>query len=80
MSGAMANGIGSVEIVEAMARAGFLGVFGSAGLPLVAIERALDRIERSLGDRLPFGMNLIHSPGEPEHENRPWWISISEEA
>ena len=31
MSGAMANGIGSVEIVEAMARGGFLGVFGSAG-------------------------------------------------
>jgi trans-AT polyketide synthase, acyltransferase and oxidoreductase domains len=68
MSGAMANGIGSVEIVEAMARAGFLGVFGSAGLSIGAIERALDRIERSLGDRLPFGMNLIHSPGEPDHE------------
>ena len=38
MSGAMANGIGSVEIVEAMARGGFLGVFGSAGLSLGAIE------------------------------------------
>jgi trans-AT polyketide synthase, acyltransferase and oxidoreductase domains len=68
MSGAMANGIGSVEIVEAMARAGFLGVFGSAGLPPAAIERALDRIERSLGGQLPFGMNLIHSPGEPDLE------------
>ena len=34
MSGAMANGIGSVEIVEAMGRHGFLGIFGSAGLPL----------------------------------------------
>ena len=34
MSGAMANGIGSVEIVEAMGRRGFLGVFGAAGLPL----------------------------------------------
>ncbi len=32
MSGAMANGIGSVEIVEAMGRQGFLGVFGAAGL------------------------------------------------
>ena len=40
MSGAMANGIGSVEIVEAMARAGFLGVFGSAGLSIAAIARA----------------------------------------
>jgi trans-AT polyketide synthase/acyltransferase/oxidoreductase domain-containing protein len=69
MSGAMANGIGSVEIVEAMARAGFLGVFGSAGLPLPAIEHALDRLERSLSDSLPFGMNLIHSPGEPDMES-----------
>ena len=68
MSGAMANGIGSVEIVEAMARAGFLGVFGSAGLSLPAIEHALDRLGRSLGDSLPFGMNLIHSPGEPDLE------------
>jgi hypothetical protein len=38
MSGAMANGIGSVEIVEAMARAGFLGVFGSAGLSIASNE------------------------------------------
>ena len=34
MSGAMANGIGSAEIVEAMGRAGMLGIFGAAGLPL----------------------------------------------
>ena len=69
MSGAMANGIGSVEIVEAMARGGFLGVFGSAGLSLGAIEHATDRIEEFAGDSLPFGMNLIHSPGEPELES-----------
>ena len=69
MSGAMANGIGSVEIVEAMARGGFLGIFGSAGLAPAAIEHALDRIERSLGESLPFGMNLIHSPGEPHLES-----------
>ena len=36
--------------------------------PLAAVERALDRIERSLGDAIPFGMNLIHSPGEPDLE------------
>ncbi len=69
MSGAMANGIGSVEIVEAMARGGFLGVFGSAGLPLPAIEHALDRIAQGLGEKLPYGMNLIHSPGEPDLES-----------
>ena len=32
LAGAMANGIASVEVVEAMARAGMLGFFGAAGL------------------------------------------------
>ena len=65
MSGAMANGIGSVEIVEAMGRAGFLGVFGAAGLPPAVVEQAIDRLQRDLGDSTPYAMNLIHSPGEP---------------
>jgi PfaD family protein len=69
MSGAMANGIGSVEVVEAMARGGMLGIFGAAGLGLGAVERAIDRLERSLGNRLPFGFNLIHSPHEPAMES-----------
>jgi PfaD family protein len=68
MSGAMANGIGSVEVVEAMGRYGFLGSFGSAGLSVEAIERAIDRLERGLGESVPFGMNLIHSPAEPHME------------
>jgi PfaD family protein len=68
MSGAMANGIASVELVEAMGKRGLLGVFGSAGLAVDVIERAIDRLERSLGDTTPFGMNLIHSPAEPHLE------------
>ncbi|MGO9464294.1 MAG: PfaD family polyunsaturated fatty acid/polyketide biosynthesis protein [Isosphaeraceae bacterium] len=68
MSGAMANGIGSVEVVEAMGRHGLLGIFGSAGLAVDVIERAIERLERSLGQTIPFGMNLIHSPGEPDME------------
>jgi trans-AT polyketide synthase/acyltransferase/oxidoreductase domain-containing protein len=69
MSGAMANGIGSVEIVEAMGRKGFLGVFGSAGLPPGDVQEAIHRLQRGLGDATPFAMNLIHSPGEPELES-----------
>jgi PfaD family protein len=65
MAGAMANGIGSVEIVEAMGRAGFLGCFGAAGLPLHAVEWAIDRIQGDLGPDVPYAMNLISSPGEP---------------
>jgi trans-AT polyketide synthase, acyltransferase and oxidoreductase domains len=69
MSGAMANGIGSVEVVQAMGRHGLLGIFGSAGLSVDAVERALERIVRIAGDAMPFGMNLIHSPGEPALES-----------
>src|SRR5262249_43323020 len=65
MSGAMANGIGSVEIVESMGRAGFLGSFGAAGLAPVVGERAIARIQGELGGHLPYAINLIHSPGEP---------------
>ena len=68
VAGAMANGIGSVEIVEAMSRAGMLGFFGAAGLPLARVEAAIDRLSRSLGDA-PYGFNLIHSPNEPDLEN-----------
>ncbi len=67
VAGAMANGIGSCEIVEAMSRAGMLGFFGSAGLALPAVEKAIDRVSRNLGTA-PFGFNLIHSPNEPNLE------------
>jgi PfaD family protein len=68
VSGAMANGIGSVEVVEAMGRAGMLGVFGAAGLPLASVETAIERITRSLAASVPYAFNLIHSPNEPELE------------
>ena len=68
VAGAMANGIASVELVEAMGRAGMLGYFGAAGLPLTRVESAVDRLQRALGDAVPFGFNLIHSPGEPALE------------
>jgi PfaD family protein len=68
MAGAMANGIGSVEVVEAMGTRGMLGIFGAAGLSLEAVERAINQINRSPGERFPFGFNLIHSPQDPGHE------------
>ena len=68
MSGAMANGIGSVAIVEAMGRKGLLGIFGAAGLPIRAVEQAIDKIQHGTGDPIPYGINLIHSPGEPAME------------
>ena len=67
VAGAMANGIGSVEVVEAMGRSGMLGFFGAAGLPLEKVKAAVDRLCADLGD-IPFGVNLIHSPNEPDLE------------
>jgi NAD(P)H-dependent flavin oxidoreductase YrpB (nitropropane dioxygenase family) len=43
IAGAMANGIATTDIVIAMAKAGMLGFFGSAGLTLDKVIAALDR-------------------------------------
>jgi trans-AT polyketide synthase/acyltransferase/oxidoreductase domain-containing protein len=67
VSGSMANGIASEALVEAMAGAGMLGFFGSAGLSPSRVEAALDRLQTNLEGQ-PFGFNLIHSPSEPELE------------
>jgi PfaD family protein len=64
----MANGITSVAMVEAMARAGMMGFFGAAGLDLQKIEQAIDALQSNLNN-LPFGVNLIHSPNDPAHES-----------
>jgi PfaD family protein len=68
VAGAMANGITSVEMVEAAGHAGMIGFFGAAGLALDKIETAIDRLQQSLKD-IPFGFNLIHSPHDPELES-----------
>ena len=68
VSGAMANGIATTDIVIAMARAGFLGFFGAAGLSLGRVETAVSLLKAELGEELSWGCNLIHSPAEPALE------------
>lgn len=65
MGGSMAKGISSVAMVTALGRAGMLGFFGAAGLPPATVESALNQL--AAGD-FPYGVNLIHSPHEPELE------------
>jgi len=67
VAGAMAGGIASAELVEAMSRSGMLGLFGAAGLDLGEVERGIVRLSTRLLDR-PWGSNLIHSPYEPALE------------
>ncbi len=68
LQGAMANGIASADLVRAMARAGFVGIFGAAGLSLPEIEKNLDSLVRDLGQARNWGVNLIHNPSEPALE------------
>jgi len=63
--GSMAKGISSVAMVEELGKAGMLGFFGAAGLPLATVEAAIDRLAAG---GFPFGINLIHSPHEPDLE------------
>ena len=67
MTGAMANGIASVELVKAMANAGLLGSFGAAGLMVEQVDAAINELKQALGDK-PFCSNLIHSPNEKGKE------------
>ncbi|MEJ2165280.1 MAG: PfaD family polyunsaturated fatty acid/polyketide biosynthesis protein [Desulfobacterales bacterium] len=66
--GAMANGITSVEMVQAAGRGGLIGFFGAAGLLPAEIDAAISRLQDSMGSR-PFGFNLIHSPTDPALES-----------
>lgn len=69
IAGEMARGIASVEMVEAMAKAGMLGFFGAGGLNLNTVESALVQFQAELGDRYAWGVNLIHSPQNPALES-----------
>ncbi|RJQ78755.1 MAG: PfaD family polyunsaturated fatty acid/polyketide biosynthesis protein [Desulfobacteraceae bacterium] len=66
--GAMANGITSVELVRAAGEAGMIGFFGTGGLPLHQVERAIDRLSM-YREVFPYGFNLIHSPSDPQLES-----------
>jgi len=69
VTGAMANGIATTELVIAMAQAGMLGFYGAAGLSLPRIEQAIAELTAALGtDGASWGSNLIHSPNEPALE------------
>lgn len=67
VSGSMANGIASTELVMSMAQHGCLGFYGSAGLSPDRVEGAIVQLQEKLG-QLPFGCNLINSPNDPNLE------------
>lgn len=70
IAGEMANGIATTRMVIAVGRAEMLSFFGAAGLSHERVEKAIDELERELGDGASWGVNLIHSPNESALEDR----------
>src|SRR5919201_846359 len=69
VAGEMANGIATTRLVIEMAKHGYLGFFGAAGLDRARVDSALDELIGALGlDGPAWGSNLIHSPNEPALE------------
>jgi hypothetical protein len=61
VTGAMAGGIASVDLVVDMAQAGCLGFFGAGALSLPAIEQAIREIQARLFHGESYGVNLLHN-------------------
>lgn len=71
VGGEMARGIASAELVIALAKAGFLGFFGSAGLSLDRLDKELKGLKEALDTKgLSWGINLIHSPNNLAMEEK----------
>ena len=79
VAGSMVRGISSVEMVINMARAGFLGYFGTGALHDDAIEEALLAIKAGVSDGQSWGMNLLNNATNPQAEmdtvNSPFFSS-----
>ncbi|MEM9924467.1 MAG: PfaD family polyunsaturated fatty acid/polyketide biosynthesis protein [Cyanobacteria bacterium P01_D01_bin.50] len=67
VTGAMAGGIASEEMVIALGKENILSSFGAGGLSLTRLEEAIKVIQASLPNG-PYAFNLIHSPNEPAIE------------
>ncbi|MFI0777869.1 ACP S-malonyltransferase [Streptomyces sp. NPDC021212] len=62
VAGGLHHGIGSVDLVAAMARAGFLSYLGTSGLTGDEVAGSIRALRDRLGPGAPFGVNLTYSP------------------
>lgn len=67
-AGSMFCGIASADLVARMASAGLMAFFGTGGLALDEIEKALADITSRVRPGASFGMNLLHVLGDPQAE------------
>jgi trans-AT polyketide synthase, acyltransferase and oxidoreductase domains len=69
MTGAMAGGIASEEMIIALGKARLMGSFGAGGLTPSRLESAINQIQSALTTE-PYCFNLIHSPNDLAIERR----------
>lgn len=70
LTGAMAKGIASEELVIRIGKAGMMGFFGTGGLALDRIEAAIGKIRKALRDGQSYGMNLLYHLNNPRLEEQ----------
>ena len=70
VAGAMAGGIASVELVQAMARQGLLAFYGAGGVPIEHVEASVKTLSDEFGPEGAWGANLLHNPAEPSMEEK----------
>lgn len=58
-AGGMYRGIASKELVARMGKAGLMAYFGTGGLDVNEIEKAIQYIQHELNPGQPYGMNLL---------------------
>lgn len=68
VSGAMAKGIASTDLVVQMGKAGMLGYYGTGGVPVPVVEDAIKNIQSRLNQGEAYGMNLLCNLVNPAGE------------
>lgn len=69
LGGSMAHGISSLQLAEELGRGGMLGFIGAGGQSIQWVEETIIKAKQS-PYKFNFGVNLIHTPNEPELENK----------
>ncbi len=69
MAGAMAHGIASVDLVVALGKAGLLASFGTGGLSLPQVEKAIIAIQQALPNG-PYAFNFLSNPYSASYEQQ----------
>ncbi|MFF8652525.1 ACP S-malonyltransferase [Streptomyces huasconensis] len=69
LAGAMYGGVSGADLLVRLGKAGGMGFFGTAGLPLDEVGKGLDAVRAGLGADGPYGANLLHQHTDPDRES-----------